>query len=835
MRQELGLGQDVRLAVLIYGGHKAQMDLKEDFLPQGWTCILCTGGHALGQEQLPDNFLLAPGDAYTPDLVNAADCVLGKIGYGTMSECLSHGVPLVFVRRDFFNEEPFLRKLLEVYDCAVEMRRRDFFEGHWGPYLTRACALTPCYSEPTNGAEVVATRLVEIGQSHRSSPSVRKLERKSSGIARLRDTIVWGYLLQTARGNSLEVPEWYVCGREPSRRGSSLSDGPLGSLSRMRLILEDWEVREGSPSVLDHASDLFDFLTLLANLDNNPPPAGGSPARPAAGDLPEINGLKLEGAGTHPPSQPSSAPSTSRPATPELPERRASRGLFRWEDEVIVTRAPGRLDVMGGIADYSGSLVLQLPIREACLVALQRHPVHKQKLWRHIQARHEKTGPRAALRVVSYHADETNRAPTFDMDIDDLYDDTGAPHPYDWAREYFRKDPAVWWASYVAGCLVVLSHEKGVRFTEGISMLICSDIPEGKGVSSSAAVEVAVMMAVIAAHQDLLPDLYISSDPERRIEDLEVGREIALLCQKVENLVVGAPCGLMDQMASCLGEPGKLLALDCRTAEVQEPVLLPSQMRLWGIDSGIRHSVGGASYGSVRVGTFMGLRVIKGLQQEMEGAHGRCLDGGSSTSLGVECLAEIPPSLFSERYESHLPLTLTGREFLQRYGHHQDPVTNIDLDATYAVRVPTGHPIHENFRVQTFRKVLYSAEDRSQMEVLGELMFQSHASYSSCGLGSEGTNRLVDLVREEMKRSQEMGEVPPLSGAKITGGGCGGTVCVLGHSGSAGEMALKRVVEKYAMEVGHQPQVFLGTSMGAWKFGYLKILSRSLSSSRSAS
>jgi L-arabinokinase len=50
-----------------------------------------------------------------------------------------------------------------------------------------------------------------------------------------------------------------------------------------------------------------------------------------------------------------------------------------------VTRAPGRLDVLGGIADYSGSLVLQMPIAEACHVALQLHPLNKQTVWKHIQ------------------------------------------------------------------------------------------------------------------------------------------------------------------------------------------------------------------------------------------------------------------------------------------------------------------------------------------------------------------------------------------------------------------------------------------------------------------
>ena len=59
------------------------------------------------------------------------------------------------------------------------------------------------------------------------------------------------------------------------------------------------------------------------------------------------------------------------------------------QDEVIVTRAPGRLDVMGGIGDYSGCLVLQKPTAEACHVACQRHPLHKQLLWKHIQNRHK--------------------------------------------------------------------------------------------------------------------------------------------------------------------------------------------------------------------------------------------------------------------------------------------------------------------------------------------------------------------------------------------------------------------------------------------------------------
>ncbi len=55
---------------------------------------------------------------------------------------------------------------------------------------------------------------------------------------------------------------------------------------------------------------------------------------------------------------------------------------------------------------------------------------------------------------------------------------------------------------------------------------------------------------------------------------------------QVENKVVGAPCGVMDQMAAALGRPRRLLALACRPAVLQPPLGLPPNLRLWGIDSG---------------------------------------------------------------------------------------------------------------------------------------------------------------------------------------------------------------------------------------------------------
>jgi L-arabinokinase len=102
------------------------------------------------------------------------------------------------------------------------------------------------------------------------------------------------------------------------------------------------------------------------------------------------------------------------------------------------------------------------------------------------------------------------------------------------------------------------------------------------------------------------------------------------------------------------------------------------------------------------------------------------------------------------------------------------------------------------------------SEERLQR--LGELMWQSHVSYSACGLGSEGTDRLVELVRSAEPKGA-------LYGAKITGGGSGGTVAVLGRCDRGA--VLEDVVDQYAGETGSRPRVFTGSSAGAAEFGYL--------------
>jgi galactokinase len=301
---------------------------------------------------------------------------------------------------------------------------------------------------------------------------------------------------------------------------------------------------------------------------------------------------------------------------------------------------------------------------------------------------------------------------------------------YTSAHQLLTSDAQQAWAAYVVGVLVVLQRELNLVLPQGVRMMVHCEVPIGKGVSSSAALEVATMQAVCALVGKKLD-----------------GPTLAILCQKVENFVVGAPCGLMDQMTSACGEQDCLLALLCQPAELLAPVRLPEQVEVWGIDSGVRHAVTGSDYAGVRIGAFMGYRILAEHAEMMVTPYGeQYVEVRDPLWRGY--LANITPSLWETSYCDVVPVYIGGQEFLERYHGSTDVVTRIDPERVYAVRQPTAHPIYEHHRTQLFKTLLQSPSlNEEQLLLLGELMYQSHASYSACGLGSARTDRLVAMVR----------------------------------------------------------------------------------------
>ncbi len=326
--------------------------------------------------------------------------------------------------------------------------------------------------------------------------------------------------------------------------------------------------------------------------------------------------------------------------------------------------------------------------------------------------------------------------------------------------------------------------EESIKLPYGFSMLLMSAVPMNVGIGSSAAVEIGTLSCLNA---------YLGLK-------LDAGR-IARLGQMAENHVVGAPCGIMDQIAITSGQRGKLTHILCRPGQVMGEVEIPKGTGFVGINSMHRHSVAGTPYADVRIGAFAGKKIINAQ---------RAKTGRSPLTY----LTEISSEELRREYAGNLPETILGSEFLAQYKTHDDPVTTIQPDAHYRVAGPTRHPIEENERVLTFMEGMRAAAggDQKGLVTAGEMMYGAHESYkNNCRLSVEGVDFLVDAVQ---KRGASQG----LYGAKITGGGTGGTVAVFGKLEALAEH-IPQIAVEYSRRVGVMPDIFEGTSPGAVEFG----------------
>jgi len=384
----------------------------------------------------------------------------------------------------------------------------------------------------------------------------------------------------------------------------------------------------------------------------------------------------------------------------DLLNREGAR-IFVPGEPFYVARAPGRLDVMGGIADYSGSLVLELPLREAALAALQ---VDESRV----------------VRITSLGAEVNHRAACFEAPLEAF-----ERLDYTSARAFFRRDPATAWAAYAAGAFVVLARERGAGFQRGARILIDSNVPEGKGVSSSAAVEQAVMQAVAAAFR-------IPIEP----------RDMALLCQKVENTFVGVNCGIMDQFAVAQGRENGALLLDCGSLEYRVvPVLL-----------------------------------------------GDC----ALVILNTCHQRQLTDSKYNERRaECDQAAALLGPDIVRRGLAHATWDNVLSRVADPVLRRRSRHVVTEQARVEETARVLAAGD----MAAFGRLLTASHASLRD---DYEVTGPHLDAVVTAALAA------PGCLGARMTGAGFGGCALALVRQ-DAMEQFTRTVCSSYRTATGLEP------------------------------
>ncbi|MBI4580576.1 MAG: hypothetical protein HY718_12790 [Planctomycetes bacterium] len=436
---------------------------------------------------------------------------------------------------------------------------------------------------------------------------------------------------------------------------------------------------------------------------------------------------------------------------------------------IAITRAPGRLDCMGGMADYSGALALQMPIDRAAYVAV---------------------GRRADQRI---HVAIAGPVPE------------GEPARHEWPISlYYQSDgqfvlPAGLrrtfegcpWGRHISGVMLALLDSGEVpHLAGGLTLVLRSDIPIRAGLASSAAIQVAVAKAVLAA-------LGIDLDSRRIIET----------CRTANVEVVGAEPGLVDHVTCLLGQADRLLQVRCQPDEVLGHLSLPQEVIFAGVDIGTRSPIYAQRYAENRVASLLG----KCLIDRMLGQSGRPGDPSGGY------LANISPNEYVRRFRNELPVKIKGKDFASRFGPPTAFDGHLDPDCIYKVRSRTEHHIYENDRTHRLMERLARARRTGERDALveaGELMYASHWSYGQrCGMTSIETDLLVNAIRQR-------GAARGLYGAKVTGGGCGGTVAVLMANTAQAHDALSEACREFAGKTGLKPQVLVGSSPGAMEFGH---------------
>jgi len=437
-----------------------------------------------------------------------------------------------------------------------------------------------------------------------------------------------------------------------------------------------------------------------------------------------------------------------------------------------IARAPGRLDVMGGNVDYTGGMVLQLPLREAVRAAVQRVPEPRIRVFNPGVARF---GWETVLEISTH-------------DLSSLAA----------IEEAAGRIPGAHWARFVFGAFHLLEERYGALLQggrggdqgshgNGAHLFLASELPPNRGVASSAAIAVATLKAASAACGIEL-----------------AGVALAEAAQWVENVVAHSACGIMDQAAIVLGRRDCLLPLVCRPCTPLPPIPLPQGVRLWGIDSMVSRSTGSTAYATARAAAFMGYKMICLWEGLTVGTRHNAEIPGVTDARWGGYLSQIAPSLFRTRYQSRLPESMTGREFFHHFGEHLDPFTTVASEDCYPVRAAVRYATEENLRIATVKELLQKidpARPASTLQLIGELMKQSHQAYGECGLGADACDHLVALA-----------EHYGFFGAKMTGGGAGGVVAVLGLAEQ--ESAFAEMAAEYAVTCGAVPNVFRDSSEG---------------------
>ncbi|RIK68773.1 MAG: hypothetical protein DCC66_09755 [Planctomycetota bacterium] len=427
--------------------------------------------------------------------------------------------------------------------------------------------------------------------------------------------------------------------------------------------------------------------------------------------------------------------------------------------EPAITKAPGVIDVMGGIGEDSGSLVITSTAGVSFTVAL----------WATAE-------PNLAVRFCSEGGEATPR--DFVLPLDGLL--STAPEAI---ISDTQNASAEWAAPVLLAIRHAIAHGGFARPAGGFAALVLTDFPPDADLGRHAALSTAVIDAFCR----------LLAAPHERLEKAALAADAVLA-------LTGIPAQRIALTALAGPADGSLLQIQFHPQPKLDPLPLPPCIAVAAARTFLTRPTTPERLIETRACTAMSQLLIAELQRA---------DG---VATPAHRLAAIDPTEYVERFRDRLPSKMTGRAFLEKFGELRGVNGCVVPADTYKVRSRAEHHIYENRRVHDFASLITRAKRTNSSEALaaaGGLMYASHWSYSQrCGIGGVETDRLVSAIRKQ-------GAAVGLFGAKVTGGGHGGEVVVLKRADDTARSALATAVREAQAASNRTIHTFRGALPGA--------------------
>lgn len=389
--------------------------------------------------------------------------------------------------------------------------------------------------------------------------------------------------------------------------------------------------------------------------------------------------------------------------------------------------APGRVNLIGEHTDYNDGYVLPIAVDRVAAFAGRARSDGTIRLWS------------AQFQAMAQFSLE------------------GLPTTFEQQREGLPG-----WARYVLGVVSEL-RGKGIPL-HGFDAVIDGDVPLGGGMSSSAALEVATAYACAL----FSADHFTIGEEGATLTPMEV----AAVCQHAEQIASGVQCGILDQAASCLGQPEKAVLLDCRSLDYRYLPFNAPGLSLMVIDTGVRRELAASAYNERRKQCEEAASMLREIILRHE--------PNTAAVRAISALRDISQAQF-ERYGGELPTVLRKR---------------------------AGYVIAEDARVLKTVKLL----EANAFEEIGALLWQTHAGLrDEYEVSSVELDALVEIARQ----------VQGVLGARMMGGGFGGCTINLLRD-SAIEPLRVAVEEQYPAQTGWQATIDICRAAGGPGFTWMR-------------